>query len=177
MSNQKMDSRQRLMWLVTCGMLIAIDVILSRYLSISIGTVGRLSLSFIAISAAAYLYGPISAMLVHALADIVGTLMASTQGAFAPGFTITAALIGLIYGFFLYRSRSLWRIILGVLGSQLFCSLLLNTYWQKFYYNKPFLFTLSERAWQVGIMIVVQIGVLPAILLALERGVKPLLKR
>ena len=59
-----------------------------------------------------------------------------TTGAFNPCFTITAVLSGLVFGLFLSKKASILRIIGSVLCSQVFCTLLLNSFWLwHFYYS------------------------------------------
>ena len=93
-------------------------------------------------------------MLIGALIDLCGFL-AAPKGAFFPGFTISTALIGLIYGLFLYRkwwdakssSMSLLhagakglvlRVVIAHLLKTVCISLLLNCFWLSVFYGMPF---------------------------------------
>lgn len=96
--------------LVLVGLLVALGVVLTRFLSIETPIV-RIGISFIAIAAAGILLGPVHAAFVGALIDIVGYALKPT-GPYFPGFTISGALHGLSYGLLLHcRRPKLWRVL------------------------------------------------------------------
>ncbi len=75
----------------------------------------RLTLTFVASSVAGIVLGPVPAMLVGGLGDVLGFLLNPGGGAYFPGFTVSAMLGGLIYGLFLYkRDKSTARLWLTV---------------------------------------------------------------
>jgi ECF transporter S component (folate family) len=88
--------------LVTLGMLLATFIVLD-YLTIKVGTGMKFNLSFLAVAIAGALYGPLPT----ALMCVAGDILVCIVGGEAPlwQLTITAALTGLIYGFFLYERR------------------------------------------------------------------------
>ncbi|MBQ9964032.1 MAG: folate family ECF transporter S component [Clostridia bacterium] len=161
--------------LVVCGMMIAVDVVLARLASLNT-TTERLGLSLFAVAIVAYLYGPIAAMVVHGLSDLIGAILFPNGPVFL-GFTLTAALIGLIYGLCFHKSVNVWRIVIAVVCTQVLCTLCLNTLWLSMLYNKGFLVFLPGRLIQSAITAPVQLVGLPFLFRALERGVKPLLNR
>ena len=161
--------------LVICGMLIALDVVLTRFVSLNLWD-RRIGFSFVAVALAAYLYGPIGGAVVHGLADLIGAILVPT-GAYFPGFTLTAAVIGLIYGLCFRRSAGVPRIALGVVVSQLVCSIALNTLWIAITNHAPYWALLPGRLIQAGIMTPVQLIVLPLVLVAFEKGCGSLLQR
>ncbi|MDR0943399.1 MAG: folate family ECF transporter S component [Ruminococcus sp.] len=85
--------------LVTLGMLLATFIVLD-YLTIKVGTGMKFNLAFIAVAIAGALYGPLPT----ALMCVAGDILVCILGGDAPlwQLTVTAALTGLIYGFFLY---------------------------------------------------------------------------
>lgn len=89
--------------IVIVAMLVAFDVIFSRLLAFNV-LIAKVGLGFAATAVCAMLYGPVWAGVCAALADLVGVLLFPT-GAYFPGFTVTAAMTGVIYGLFLYKSR------------------------------------------------------------------------
>jgi ECF transporter S component (folate family) len=155
-------------------MLIALDVVLTRFGSVNLWD-RRIGFSFVAVALAAYLYGPIGGMVVHGLADAIGAIAFPT-GAYFPGFTVTAMAIGAIYGAFFYRNTKVWRIAVGVVTSQLACSIVLNTLWISLTNHTPFWALLPGRLTQAAVMTPVQLVVLPLILKAFERGAKFVIK-
>jgi hypothetical protein len=95
-------------------------------------------------------------------ADILGAFLFPV-GPFFPGFTVTAALTGVIYGLILHKRQSFPRVICAVVLQQLLCSLLLNTFWLHLLYGLPYLPTLTARLIQCGIMTAVQLALIPLI--------------
>lgn len=175
MLKTKLTGRQHILRLVVCGMMIAVDVVLARLASLNT-TTERLGLSLFAVAIVAYLYGPISAMVVHSLSDLLGAILFPNGPVFL-GFTLTAALIGLIYGVCLYRNVSIWRILLAVVVTQLVCTLGLNTLWLSMLYHKAFVVFLPGRLIQAAIVAPVQLVGLPFLLRALRKGVLPMLNK
>ncbi len=93
--------------LTICAMLTALTVVLNRFGSIH--TAGwTIGFSFIPVVAAAILYGPVTAAVVGGLSDLIGALL-FPFGPYFPGFTATAALMGAVYGWFLYGKDPIRR--------------------------------------------------------------------
>ncbi|MBR3756618.1 MAG: folate family ECF transporter S component [Firmicutes bacterium] len=136
--------------LVTAALLIAMQIILSRFLSINAWNL-KIGFAFTAVFVAAYLYGPWFSAVVALIADIVGASL-FPSGAFFPGFTVTAVLSGLVFGVFLYKKQSPGRIIAAVAIDQLILGLLLNSYWLSILYGSPYLPLLATRAIQCLVM-------------------------
>jgi len=156
------------------GMLIALETIIARFGTLRPTESIRISLDFIPIAVSAILYGPIPAMIISILADVLGAFLFPV-GPYFPGFTVTAALTGLLYGAALYKSQSMPRVVLAVLLHQGILALFLNTYWLKVLYGMPYWPTLVSRLVQCGILVVVEIVLLPLIARAvrqLEKQVK-----
>ena len=110
------------------GLFIALEVILTRFLSVE-SPIVRISFEFIPIAVSAILFGPVMAGIGAAAADVLGMLI-FPKGAFFPGFTLSAFISGLIYGIFLYKKKiTLARTFAAVLTVIVICSLFLNTIW------------------------------------------------
>ena len=122
MSEQKTTLRQ----LTVSALLIALDVVFTRVLAINTPLM-KIGLGFAAVAVSAMLYGPAWAALTAALGDLIGALLFPT-GAYFPGFTLTAALTGLLFGLFLYRREKSWlRAFLAALTNCFLVTLVLNT--------------------------------------------------
>ena len=93
-------SKMSLRLLTTSSILIALGVVLS-FFRIPLSTVTEITLTGLPIAAGGYLFGPWIGMLIGALIDVCGFFVAP-KGPFFPGFTISTALIGMMYGLFLY---------------------------------------------------------------------------
>jgi ECF transporter S component (folate family) len=153
--------------LTAMALLIALEIILSRFLSLSAWNT-KIGFSFVPVVIAAILLGPIYAGIVGALADFVGAVLFPI-GAYFPGFTLTAFLTGMVYGLFLYKRQSLPRILGAVAVNQFILSLLLNTLWISVLYGSPFGPLLVTRLVQSAILTVMQIVVIELIVKALPR--------
>ena len=160
--------------LIVSAQLLALDVVLTRLLAINTPLM-KIGLGFAAVALCAVLYGPWWAALVAALGDLVGALLFPT-GAFFPGFTVTAACTGLIFGLCLYRrDRSLlWPILAAVLNVVL-VSYLANTAMISYISGTPYTTLLKARAVQLAVMLPVQIAVLS--FLSQSSVIKKLLER
>ena len=98
-----------------------------------------------------------------ALGDLAGALLFPT-GAFFPGFTATAALTGLIYGLFLYKSRpGLRQCFFAALTNGLVVTLILNTAMISWVFGPDFWPLLYTRLAEFGAMLLIQTLVMTAI--------------
>ena len=151
MSKQKFSTRT----LTTLAMLIAIEVILSRFLSISAWNI-KVGFGFVPVVIAAILYGPLAGGIVGALSDFIGALLFPI-GTYFPGFTLTSFLMGVVFGLFLYKKQS-WLQGLAAVGiNQFILGLFLNTLWISILYGSPYVPLLATRVFQSILLTVVQL--------------------
>lgn len=151
---KKTNTRQ----LTSLGLLTAVEVVLSRFLSIAAWNV-KIGFSFVPIALAAILYGPMAGGIVAALGDLIGAVLFPI-GAYFPGFTLTAFCTGCVLGLFLHKKQTLPRIIAAVAINQLVFSLLVNSLWISLLYSSPYLPLLATRIIQCGVLGPVQILVI-----------------
>ncbi|MCQ2450129.1 MAG: folate family ECF transporter S component [Clostridia bacterium] len=149
--------RNQLFKIILTALLIALRVVFERFLSFNTFN-QRYGFSFIALSVAAVLLGIPYTMAVAGIGDIVGTIL-FPQGAYFPGFTFTALLIGLSTAFFLHRNATPVRIVTCVLLNQIIGSVLLNSIWITMLYHVPYFASLPTRITQAAVMTVLQITV------------------
>jgi ECF transporter S component (folate family) len=117
---------------------------------VPVAGVGALRLSFgeIPIILAGILFGPVGGGLTGLASDLIGYIINSHGGAFFPGFTLSAALTGVIPGLFLYKRRDslgLYRIGATVLVTDLVTGVFLNTLWLTILYGQGFFVILPMR--------------------------------
>ena len=129
--------------LTMLALLTALEIILSRFLSISAWNI-KIGFSFVPVVIAGILYGPLEAGAVGALGDLLGALLFPI-GPYFPGFTLTAFLSGLVFGFFLHKEISVRNTLIAVLIHQFVLGLLLNTFWISVLYESPFLPLLATQ--------------------------------
>ena len=93
------------------AMLTAINIILNG-MRIIVSSFLEISFAFLAIAAAGMLYGPVMAGIIGVLADTLGFFLSPANGAFFPGFTLSAFLSGFVFGLFFYKKKiTLKRVI------------------------------------------------------------------
>lgn len=149
---KKIDAKQ----IVMLGLLVAMEIILSRFLAVSTPVV-KISFAFLPVAMAAICYGPVWGAACAATADIIGALLFPV-GAFFPGFTLTAALVGAVYGLLLYRNPDkVWRVVVAVLVINIGLNLGLDTLWLSIILGKSAFALLPVRIVKCLIMIPVQI--------------------
>lgn len=154
--------------LVMLAMLTALEIVLERFCSFQAWNL-RVGFSFTALALAGMLFGPAAAGGVGAAGDLIGMLL-FPNGTFFPGFTLTAVLKGLVYGFFLHRSQKAGRIIGAVLVVELILSQCLQTLWLSVLYGSPYGAIFVTRLTQTAVMIPVQL----LVLFALTKIIRPL---
>ena len=154
--------------LVMLAMLTALEIVLERFCSFQAWNL-RVGFSFTALALAGMLFGPAAAGGVGAAGDLIGMLL-FPNGTFFPGFTLTAVLKGLVYGFFLHRSQKAGRIIGAVLVVELILSQCLQTLWLSVLYGSPYGAIFVTRLTQTAVMIPVQL----LVLFALSKIIRPL---
>lgn len=144
--------------MVTLALLIGMEIIFARFLSISAWNI-RIGFSFVPLAIAAMMYGPMGGAIVGGISDFLGAILFPT-GAYFPGFTITAILTGIVLGVFLYKKQDMKRIVTAVCINQLILSFLVNSLWISILYGSPYIPLLGTRIFQTMILIPVQILVI-----------------
>ncbi|HKK95198.1 MAG TPA: folate family ECF transporter S component [Anaerovoracaceae bacterium] len=149
--------------LVILAFLIALEILLTRFLSINTPIV-RIGFGFLPIAVAAILYGPIWAGAIYALGDILGMMLFPTGGAYFPGFTLSAFFVGAIYGLILHGHEvTVKRSLLASTIVAVFIHLLLNTYWLTILLGQGYLALLPVRIIKCLILIPIEGIIIPLV--------------
>ena len=134
------------------GVLMGLGLVLSR-VAIPLGTTNRLSLGFVVTAVISMLYGPWVGGFAAAGVDLLISFLFGQQGTVFIGFTLTAFVNGVIYGFFLHRRRPKWsHLALAVLFQTVISNIVLNTLWINILYQTPIVVLLASRIPQNLIM-------------------------
>lgn len=145
------------------GLFIAISVILTRFSAGNINIAGvfalRLSFGEVPIMLSGILLGPIYGAICGALADLIGFPL-NPIGAYFPGYTLTAALAGLIPGLFskFYHKEWNWWTAVAVVTLTAMITVPLNTLWLNIIHGKAYLALLSTRV--IGKIVLIPIYVI-----------------
>lgn len=144
---------------VAAGMLLALHVVLGIFVTIPLTDSVRISISFITNVVTGYLFGPWMAMVSGALGDILQFIIKPT-GTYFFGWTLNAAIAGIIYGIAFYRKAPestgkgsivskiafLLRCILAMAFVAVMIQMFMGTFWCCIMYGKGFWFYFSQRA-------------------------------
>ena len=123
---------------VALAMLTAVSIVCGKYLAVNIGSVIRISFENMPIIFAGAAFGPVSGILVGAVADLVGCVMVGYG--INPVVTVGAAAIGLISGIMpriLSRLPMTVRLALTVATAHIIGSVLIKTFGLAAYYDMP----------------------------------------
>jgi ECF transporter S component (folate family) len=131
--------------IVFCGMMGALSIVLGTFASISVGPTIKIGFSAIPNIIVDAFFGP-------AVGGVFGALMNTLKymirpdGAFFPGFTVSAAVAAVIYGLILYKKKlTLVRFFFSQFLVKLVVNVGLNTLWLNMLYGKAFSVILPAR--------------------------------
>lgn len=146
MENTKKYNRKRTLDITVMAMVLAIRLGMEMLPAITFGLYVKIGFGFIGAAIAGVMLGPWRAALVGILVDILGNFFSGKSGQFFIGYTFTALVGGLIYGYFLYKRPLRWEQIgLAVLLVTLFCNLGLNSIWVHMMTGEAFTVFMSMR--------------------------------
>ena len=132
--------------LVLASLFIALDIIFTRFFSVMIPGVERISLQFLPNALSGFFLGPIWSVAVLIAGDTLGMVINSAGAAYFPGFTLSAALRGLIYGLVLYNHKLKYtRTLVAVAIVSVVVDIGLNPVWMSMLYGKGYLATLVAK--------------------------------
>ncbi len=129
--------------LTTSAMLVALGMIFG-FFKIPISTIVEIRLQSIPIAIGGMLFGPVIGGIIGGAVDIV-SYIAKPTGAYFPGFTISAAMTGIIFGVILYKKATPARTAIACLLNAVIVSLLINTLNLSILYSMPFMTTMIAR--------------------------------
>ena len=155
-----------------CGMMCALAMVLNMVASISLGPYIRIGFSGLPNQVVAYLFGPVVGGIFGGTLDVIKYLI-KPDGAFFPGFTVSAALGGMIYGAMLYKKKlTLVRVCVAQLLVKLFVNIFLNTLWLNILYGKAFMAILPGRVISNAVMLPIDTAIMFFMLQAVDRTIR-----
>lgn len=157
------------------AILIAAQFVISQFLTFQVWNI-KIGFSFVPVVIAARLYGAIGAAEVAGIGDIIGVIFRPV-GIWFPPITISAMLVGAVFGLLLKKSDSFIRILISVLISEFVFSLFITPLWLTILYKGngtdffAFYFsTLVSRIFvQIIPMTIVKLVVITAMLKAMDK--------
>lgn len=144
--------------LTSCALLIAIEVILARFVLPMPKETVRLSIEAVPIFIAGMLFGPVAGGLVGLAGDFIGCLFSSYG--FNPIFCVPPILYGVIGGFFnpVYGEKcKIWHFFVGYLPPVLFGSVIYQSLAMDYVYGTGFYLELASRGIRYAIILVIDV--------------------
>lgn len=154
---EKKKSKISVQTTVKAGFLVAISIVMTRYVFIMLPLAGvgvlRISFGYLPLMLSGIMFGPLVGGLTGLAADLIGVLIAP-QGPYHPGFTLSSVLWGVIPGLVYLRFKgsknydkvySYKNIFIAVILVYVIVSLGLDTYWLSRLYGKGFIILFPTR--------------------------------
>lgn len=165
----KIDTKKiDLQGLVLLGLLVAMNIVLQK-LSFGPATV-KVGLGFIGNIMLGYYFGPFWGGIGGMLTDLLTSVIFGFEGGFFPGFTLSAIVAVVIYGFFLFQKPvKIWRITAATLLVTIIVNVLMNTYWLHILYGLNLKAAFTQRVLKEAIVPWLQIIIGYIVLKALQR--------
>lgn len=170
-----LKEQNHLQKLVLASLFVAMDLLFTRVFCIYVmGGAERISLQFLATSVCGWALGPWWGAASAAAGDLIGALIGTSGFSFFPGFTLTAALRGFLYGWLLHKKPiSFPRCLAANAAVGILLGLLLNSFWLTFYMGKSFWVWTVAKAPIRLLLIPVQAYLMALVLRALQRHQPP----
>ena len=148
---------------VLSALLLALLIILSRFVSIQTQLL-VISVAFIPVMMSAIWLGPKYCLTISALGDFIGAIL-FPFGTYFPGFTISSAITGFIYGIFLKRDfnkeinekKFFLNLIISTIIVLVIDGIFLRSLWLNILYGKAFWVIVSSRVVAELIKIPIQV--------------------
>ena len=123
----------------------------------------RISVTFILVALEASIIGPVSGMVSGAVTDTL-SFMIFPDGAYFPGYTLTAMCGELIYALFLYRKKiTVFRISVAKFLNNYLINVLMGSLWSAMLYDKAFVFYALNSLIKNTVMLPFEIAALTAV--------------
>ncbi|MDR3336315.1 MAG: folate family ECF transporter S component [Treponema sp.] len=161
--------------LVLGSLLLATLLVVERLISIQTPIL-RISFAYVPLILSGILLGPGWSTAIAVLGDLLGMLL-FPKGAYFAGYTISAALTGLVYGLFLYKTitisnrKFVVRLIISNLMVLIFISTGLTSLWIAITVKKAFVALLPLRVFSAAIRFPVETGTMFLLKVFLARPV------
>lgn len=136
------------------AVLIALNIVITRFLSVTIGPV-RIGFGFVPVAFGSMLYGSVTGAVIAVTADALGALLQGTG--YWPGFGLSAALCGMTYGLLNGRKKNCKNIAICVILQAVVIDAFLGALWHTVYIGMPFSAALASRSVYALIMIPIKI--------------------
>ena len=165
--------------IILSAFLLALLIILSRFASIQTQLL-VISTSFIPIMMSAIWLGPKYSTLIAALGDLIGAIL-FPFGTYFPGFTISSAISGWIYGIILHpkteeeisRGKFIAKLTISSVLDLGIVNILIKSLWLHILYGEAYLVIISTRVVAQIVMLPIQV----LVIFGIEKFTRPFVKK
>ncbi len=141
--------------LAQVAMLLAMEVMLSRFFSIAT-PVTKFSFAFVPLAICGALFGPVYGGIMGGLADLLGAILFPI-GPYFPGYTLNNALHGVALGMALKEGRrKWWQLVLALVFNHVVVGVFLAALWGHMLTGNPYWAVAGARVVQTAVMAPVQ---------------------
>ena len=150
------------------ALLVALNLVLNQF-TIPVSPYLEIGFDFLASAATGFLYGPVAAATSGVVTDLLGYLL-RPNGPWFPGFTLSAILLGLLYGLAYYKKPvRVGRIVAVKLIVTVVFNLFLTPLWLSVMYGQAFVLLSGLRLVKNLIKVPVDVALIWLVLRSLER--------
>jgi ECF transporter S component (folate family) len=167
---------QKLRVVVCCGLMGALSIVLGSVASISIGPYLKVGFSAIPNIIVDAFFGPAVGAIFGGAMDLIKFFI-KPDGAFFPGYTLSAIVAAIIYGMMLYKKKlTILRFFFAQLLVKVIVNIGMNTLWANMLYGKAFSAILPARILSNMIQLPIDTIVYFIILKALYQVILPMFR-
>ena len=150
-----MNKRIPVLVLAQVAVLLAMEVMLSRFFSIAT-PVTKFSFAFVPLAICGALFGPVYGGIMGGLADLLGAILFPI-GPYFPGYTLNNALHGVALGMALKEGRrKWWQLVLALVFNHVVVGVFLAALWGHMLTGNPYWAVAGARVVQTAVMAPVQ---------------------
>ena len=150
-------------YLALIALMVALKIIIG-FVRIPVAENLRITLTYIVVALEAILVGPVCGLVSAFVTDNL-SFMLFPDGAYFPGYTITAMLGSLIYAMLLYQKQiSVVRIVLAKILNNYIVNVLLGSLWSSMLYGKAYLVYFSTSLIKNTILLPIEVILLIIVL-------------
>lgn len=139
------------------AMFIALSVILN-FFNLPVSNIIEIQFNFLPIAAAGAMLGPLVGGLSGGIADVLGYFVKPT-GYFFPGFTLSAAITGIIFGIVFRKGATFKNVVIGQILNTVIVGMLLTSLWLTMMFGPSFHAVFAARFLKELILLPINIGI------------------
>ena len=144
-------------YLAHLSMFVVLQIVFTLFIGVTT-PITRITLTFIPMAVAGMLYGPVFSLVAALSADLIRATLWPI-GPYFIGFSITAALVGALYGL-LYKKENMTKTIIFIaVFKGVVLHLFLNTFWVSYISKTPYFVLLTPRIVKELFLIPIEIGI------------------